>query len=64
MPKFAIIENNEIKNVIVADTLEIAETATNALCVELPESGIGIGDLWNGIEFTRFTPKEPEVNNA
>ena len=59
MPIFAVIENQQIKNVIVAETVEIAEEATNSLCVELPETGFGIGDLYDGTSFIRHP--EPEV---
>lgn len=50
MPNFAILnENNEVINVIVADSLEVATTVTQANCVELPEIGFGIGDTYNTV---------------
>jgi hypothetical protein len=54
MANFAVLnEENEIINVIVADTLEIATTATNANCVELPPTEFGIGDLYDGTQFIK-----------
>lgn len=54
MANFAVLnEQNEIINVIVADSLEIATTATKANCVELPELGFGIGDSYDGTSFIR-----------
>ena len=34
MLNFAIIENNLVKNIIVADSLSAAEEASNSICVE------------------------------
>jgi hypothetical protein len=34
MPKFAVIENDVVKNIIVADDLIIAETITENTCLE------------------------------
>jgi hypothetical protein len=34
MPNFAVIQNNTVVNIIVAETKYDAETATNLLCVE------------------------------
>lgn len=50
---YAVINGNTVINIIVADTLEIAEAVTNLTCVELPEIGFGIGDLWDGVKFTK-----------
>ena len=42
MPNFGIISNNQIINVIVADTKEIAESVTRNECILIDEIGIGI----------------------
>jgi hypothetical protein len=60
MINFAILDiDGKITNVIVADSLEIATTATNANCVELPPTEFGIGDLYDGTQFIKAP--EPEV---
>lgn len=52
MANFAVLDaDNVVVNVIVADSLEIATTATGANCVELPEIGFGINDLYDGKKF-------------
>jgi len=46
MPNFAVIDNNKVINIIVADSKESAEQATNNLCVEYTSSNpayIGLG---------------------
>jgi len=46
MAIFAVIPTEQITNVIVAETLEIAEMVTGVNCVEIPEgsfAGIGWG---------------------
>jgi hypothetical protein len=62
MANFAVLnERNEIINVIVADSLKIATTATGANCVELPKTDFGIGDLYDGTQFIKAPTPEPEV---
>lgn len=40
MPKFAVINNNIVHNIIVADSLEVAQSVTNGLeCVEYVDEG-------------------------
>jgi hypothetical protein len=54
---FAVIENNVVTNIIVAETKEIAETATGKICVEYTDSNpacIGLG--YDGTTF-----EQPEV---
>lgn len=43
MPNFGVISNNQIINVIVADTKEIAESVSKNECILADELGIGIG---------------------
>ncbi len=48
MPNFAVIENNLVINVIIADSKEIAESLTNKECIEYPdERPLAIGYSWN-----------------
>jgi hypothetical protein len=57
MPNFAIINNNKVINVIVADTKEIAEEATKSLCIQ---SDIAkIDDTWDGTNFITPVIEEP-----
>lgn len=54
MTKFAIIDtSNNVSNIIVAESLEIAQEATGATCVELPEYEFGIGDSYDGTQFIK-----------
>ncbi len=46
MPNFAVILDNKVINIIVADSKESAKQATNDLCVEYTDSNpayIGLG---------------------
>ena len=43
MPTFGVISGNQIINVIVADTKEIAESVSRNECILADELGIGIG---------------------
>jgi hypothetical protein len=43
MPNFAVIQNNFVVNVIVADTLAIAKEVTNLTCVDITNMRVGIG---------------------
>ena len=53
MATFAIIENNTVTNVIVADTQADAELATGATCVEYTDANpAGIGWTYDGTTFT------------
>lgn len=47
MANFAVIHGNRVINVIVADSLEVAESVTGYQCIENsdPENILGIGDL-------------------
>ena len=60
MKNFAVIENDTVVNVIVADTKEIAESVTLLTCVELTDEAVGhIGDNYVDGVFTRPTPPPP-----
>jgi hypothetical protein len=47
MPNFAVISNNQVINVIVADTKDIAESVSRNECILSDELGIGIGWVLN-----------------
>ena len=56
MATFAVIDNNIVTNIIVADTKEIAETVTGSTCVEYTdENPAGIGWTYNGSTFEQLT---------
>jgi hypothetical protein len=51
MPSFAVLnENNGVENVIVADTLEVAEDVTGKTCIPCDSTSV-LGGTWNGTEF-------------
>ena len=59
MLHFAVLSNNLVTNVIVANTLSDAELATNSVCVEILENkNAGIGDTWDGTTFIKSEPTE------
>jgi hypothetical protein len=52
MSLYAVVTNNIVINVIVADSQEIAEEATNMTCVEIPEGqSVGTGFTYINGEF-------------
>ena len=52
MATFAVIDNNTVTNVIVADTKEIAEIVTGLTCVEYTqENRVSVGWTYNGSTF-------------
>ena len=54
MANFAVLKTNKpvVENIIVADTLEIAEAVTEQECIEYVDS-VDIGDIWNGTTFSK-----------
>jgi hypothetical protein len=53
MANYAVIENNKVINVIIADSKEIAEQVTGLTCVEITEENpTDIGWNWDGTNFT------------
>ena len=62
MINYAVIENEVIVNVIVAENKEIAETVTGKFCVELPPLNVGIGWAYKGGTFT--APVEPKLTTS
>jgi hypothetical protein len=52
MAIFAVLNNNNVTNTIVADSLEIAEQATNSTCIELLDGmSASAGSIWDGVNF-------------
>ena len=52
MAKFAVINNEIVTNVIIADTKEIAEQVTGLTCVEYTDKNpAGVGWIYNGSTF-------------
>jgi hypothetical protein len=50
--KFAVLQNNNVINIIVANTKEIAEEVTKETCVECPNEILAtIGWTYNGSTF-------------
>lgn len=57
MKNFAVIENNKVINVIVADSKTLAEELTGKLCIEdTPENPIGINYTYDGVNFIKPQP--------
>ena len=60
MAVFGVLNSTSITNVIVADTLEIAEMVTGVDCVEIPEGSFaGIG--WTYANGKFVAPIEPTI---
>ena len=61
MPNYAIIENDKVINVIVADSKEVAEEVTGLVCIEYTEENpAGIGWTYDGVNFVSPYPVEEE----
>ena len=60
MAYYAVIQDNKVNNIIVADSKEIAETVTGFLCIEYTdENPAGIGWTYDP-ETGRFVPPVQE----
>jgi predicted type IV restriction endonuclease len=52
MSNFAVIEDGVVVNIIVADTLSIAQEVTNSTCIEYTEKNpVRIGWIWDNKKF-------------
>ena len=60
MATFASLDaDNKVTNTLVADTLEIAQMATGAVCIEYTDENLaGIGWSYDGAKFIAPTPEE------
>lgn len=60
MANYAVIEDNKVVNIIVADSKDLAETITGKLCIEYTdEKPAGIDWTYNGSEFIAPEPVVP-----
>ena len=58
MATYAVVENNLVTNVIVVDTVEIAQEVTGKTCIEYNESNpAGIGWTYDGEKFVAPQPE-------
>lgn len=65
MPNFAVVENNIVTNVIIADSLESAEYASGKTCIEYTDTfPAGIGWTWDGSRFIYPKPHNGWILNA
>jgi len=60
MPNFAVILDNKVINIIVADSKESAEQATNNLCVEYTNSN----PAYIGLGYDGTTFEQPPVEES
>lgn len=51
MNTFAVLINNVVSNVIVADDLVIAQEITGQMCIEVTHLQVGIGWTYDGTNF-------------
>jgi hypothetical protein len=62
MANFAVLKNNIVDNIIVCDSLEIAEEVTGQVCVEYTdENPAAIGWIYDPNTNTFSPPPEPVV---
>ena len=60
MPKFAIIKDNTVENIILADSLEVAQSVTEGFeCVQYIEDGINIPHI--GLGYSNGVFEQPVV---
>lgn len=60
MKTFAVIEDNKVINVIIADSKEIAEETTGKLCIEYTEENpAGIDWDYDGVSFIPPIVEQP-----
>lgn len=56
--KLAVIDNENVVNLILADSIEIGEEVTGLACVELPEESFAqVGWLYTNGEFINPNPR-------
>jgi hypothetical protein len=64
MPNFAVLQNNLVINIIVADSLEDAEMVTGLTCIEYsPDKPVAVGFIHDGTNF-EFPALEPTPKAA
>jgi len=63
MPNFAVISGNEVARVIVADSLEIAESHTRSTCIQITEElPLGIGWIYDN-ELSEWYSPTPYIED-
>lgn len=60
MPKYAVLNNNKVTNIIMADTLEVAEEVTKSTCIETEVVHVLIGYTYNETTNTFTNPEVTE----
>ena len=63
MSNFAVIKDQLVVNVIVADTLAIAEEVTNLTCVDITDMRVAIGYTYTDGKFEPpyVEPAKPKI---
>lgn len=60
MANYAVIQNDKVVNIIIADSKEIAEEVTGLVCIEYTEENpAGIGWNWDGNNFINPSEEAP-----
>lgn len=62
MPKFAILNNNVVENLIVCDTLEEAQTIGNAVQYNFAETSVYGGSIYDPETNTFSNPMSGDTN--
>ena len=61
MPNFAVIENQKITNIIIAESKLIAEQVTGKTCIEYINEPAEVGGTYINGTFTQAPKIEPEI---
>lgn len=64
MPKYAVVNNLEVLNVIEAESLEIAESVTGFTCIEYTTEPAEPGGTYDGVSFIKKKPYPSWVLNS
>lgn len=57
MSQFAVMNDNNVVNIIVAESKEVAENITNSACIEyFDDKPAFIGGTWDGADFIKPQP--------
>jgi len=56
MPNYAVIDENNVVNTILADSKAVAEEVTGMTCIEYTTEPAEPGGTWDG---TKFFPRKP-----
>jgi len=65
MPSYAVLNGNTVENLIMAETLEIAQAVTKTTCVEyVTPPYVGIGYIYNPTTNTFSAPVTESQTNT